>query len=297
MEVTLKILVSTSKYFCRYCEESRENWLLAYKDDRRSDNSNENNSETRIIPVPSRTKESYDFCVDQLDTNPNGFRGIMSNSRFNEFNNFHVANTMPPCLAHDLFEGIVQYDLYLALIHFEKNYKLKKEIINRRVENFGFLGLEKLDKPSRIPLKGRTIGGHAVQNWVFLRFVPLIIGDKINTRDEVWKMILILIQIVGIVCSPSITDRLLIHLNNLIKTYLRLRVKCFKEPLRPKHHYLEHYPELTRVFGPLMGVNTLSFEHKHVFCKNFVRTSRNFKNVTQSISTKHQRYQSALTKK
>jgi hypothetical protein len=79
---------------------------------------------------------------------------------------------MPPCLAHDLFEGIVQYDLYLALTYFEKKYKLKKEIINRKTDNFAFLGLEKLDKPSRVPIQGYNIGGHAVQNWVFLSFIP-----------------------------------------------------------------------------------------------------------------------------
>jgi len=178
----------------------------------------------------------------------------------------------------------------------KKKYKLKKEIINRKIDNFAFLGLEKLDKPSRVPIKGYNIGGHAVQNWVFLRFIPLIIGDKINRKDDVWKMIIILIQVVGIICSPSISNELLIHLDSLIKKYLSIRVKCFEVPLRPKHHYLEHYPQLTQVFGPLMGVNTLSFEHKHVFSKNFVRTSRNFKNVTKSISTKHQYYQSALTK-
>ncbi|CAI6356888.1 unnamed protein product [Macrosiphum euphorbiae] len=203
---------------------------------------------------------------------------------------------MPPCLAHDLFEGIVQYDLYLALAYFEKVYKLKKEIINRKIDNFAFLLIEKLDKPSRVPIKGYNIGGHAVQNWVFLRFIPLIIGDKINRKDDVWKMITILIQVVGIICSPSICNELLFHLDSLIKKYLSIRVKCFEVTLRPKHHYLEHYPQLIQVFGPLICVNTLSFEHKHVFYKNFVRTSRNFKNVTKSISTKHQYYQSALTK-
>jgi len=78
-------------------------------------------------------------------------------------------------------------------------------------------------------------------------------------------MIIILIQVVGIICSPSISNELLFHLDSLIKKYLSIRVKYFEVPLSPKHHYLEHYPQLTQVFWPLMGVNTLPFEHKHVF--------------------------------
>lgn len=37
--------------------------------------------------------------------------------------------------------------------------------------------------------------------------------------------------------------------------------------LRPKHHYIEHYPHLIKKFGPLTDVWTMRFEGKHKFFK------------------------------
>lgn len=64
-----------------------------------------------------------------------------------------------------------------------------------------------------------------------------------------------------------------------------------RHPLRPKHHYFKHYAELIRKFGPLMKFWTLRSKSKHCFMKRAVRFSRNFKNITKSLSIKHELYQ------
>ncbi|XP_059195792.1 uncharacterized protein LOC131976674 [Centropristis striata] len=58
--------------------------------------------------------------------------------------------------------------------------------------------------------------------------------------------------------------------------------------LRPKHHYLEHYPELTRRFGPLVHLWTMRFEGKHRFFKRVIHDTHNFKNVLKPLATRHQ---------
>ena len=49
-----------------------------------------------------------------------------------------------------------------------------------------------------------------------------------------------------------------------------------------------HYPHLIQEFGPLKHVSTLRMESKHKFFKSHVKHSENFKNVTKTLSKKHQ---------
>lgn len=60
------------------------------------------------------------------------------------------------------------------------------------------------------------------------------------------------------------------------------------EALKPKHHYLEHYPHLIRCFGPLVGIWTTRFEAKHSYFKRVARHTNNFKNIALSLANKHQ---------
>lgn len=57
--------------------------------------------------------------------------------------------------------------------------------------------------------------------------------------------------------------------------------------LLPKHHYLEHYPQMIRLLGPLVGRWTMHFEAKHSFLKQVIRHT-SCKNVPLSLASKHQ---------
>lgn len=59
-------------------------------------------------------------------------------------------------------------------------------------------------------------------------------------------------------------------------------------PLKPKHHYLCHYHELTNHFGPLIHLWTLRFETKHSYFKQCVRKLHNFKNLSTTLGERHQ---------
>lgn len=58
--------------------------------------------------------------------------------------------------------------------------------------------------------------------------------------------------------------------------------------LLPKHHYLEHYPQMIRCFGSLVGLWTMRFEGKHSFFKEVAHHTKCFKNVALTLSRKHQ---------
>lgn len=66
-------------------------------------------------------------------------------------------------------------------------------------------------------------------------------------------------------------------------------------PLKPKYHYLNHYPELIVHFGPLIRLWTLRFESKRTYFKQCARKLHNFKNLCGTLAERHQLLQSFLS--
>ena len=64
--------------------------------------------------------------------------------------------------------------------------------------------------------------------------------------------------------------------------------------MRPKHHYLYHYGDMIRKFGPLGKCSTLRMESKHQFFKKSISSSGNYINISKSASTKHQKLQAFI---
>ncbi|KAG1672406.1 Zinc finger protein ZXDC [Nymphon striatum] len=244
-----------------------------------------------------RTIENYKRALDQLQTarnppNANHVQGIKFNSLFNEMDFFHVCPTgLPPCLGHDLFEGVVNYDVALFVQYYIKEKKwFTYSELNRRILHFKYLGSDKNNGLCEVNLNGEKLGGQAVQNWYFLRFLPLIIGYKISEpADPVWQMFLQLKDIVELVCAPKINEANIAYLAVLIDQYLEDRQTIFENhKLKPKHHYLRHYPYLILQFGPLIHVWTMRFESKHAYFKRCVRYLQNFKNLSKTLTERHQ---------
>ena len=98
------------------------------------------------------------------------------------------------------------------------------------------------------------------------------------------------------ICAPKIEHKRLPFMQTLIEDYLDMRLACFPDiRLRPKHHFLMHYPQLTAAFGPLIRMWSLRFESKHSYFKQVIRQSHNFVNVAKMLAEKHQLYQSYLS--
>lgn len=94
---------SKSSHFCRYCEIERGAFLT-----------------DPLAKGPDRTPQSYQRHVEAQSHNaePRDCGGVKFDSIFNELTHFHVCQPgLPPCLGHDLFEGIVSTDLSLYLNH------------------------------------------------------------------------------------------------------------------------------------------------------------------------------------
>lgn len=207
-----------------------------------------------------------------------------------------MTDRLPPCFGHDGPEGVFAFDLDLYIRYFIKKEWFTLHELNSRIENFQYSKEDKNDKPCKLGSKRKKIPGAACQVWNFLRLFPLMVHDKIKEYDdEVWHLVLLLNEITEIISAPEIHESYLPYLQAIINEYLCLRKLHFPGiKLRPKHHYLQHYPDLIRKFGPLLKVWSLRFESKHSYFKRVIRNLHNFINITKALSTKHELLMSYL---
>ncbi|KAJ8677266.1 hypothetical protein QAD02_013053 [Eretmocerus hayati] len=136
-----------------------------------------------------RSVDSYTRAVGRVsDTNVDSHEGVEFNSVFNDLDHFHVCMGLPPCLGHDVFEGVVAYDLILFLNSFVAKGWITLSQLNRLIDAFPYSAEDRCDKPCAIQkLTGKLTGG-ACQIRNFLRILPLLIGNQIDDyTDEVWR--------------------------------------------------------------------------------------------------------------
>ena len=116
-----------------------------------------------------------------------------------------------------------------------------------------------------------------------------MIGSSIPEHQPSWEMLMDLKEIVEIVVSSTFSEEMLCYLERKLSDHRKLLIDCFPDfNLRPKHHFMEHYPHLIRCFGPLVELWTMRCESKHSFFKKVVHDIHNFKNVLLTLSSKHQ---------
>ncbi|XP_034239526.1 uncharacterized protein LOC117644297 [Thrips palmi] len=275
---------SRSTYFCRYCLVQRK---LYYR----------RGGETRVFAT--RTVEQYNNAARKAKVDPSGkiksFEGVKFDSPFNAIPGFHVCTGLPPCLGHDLMEGVIAHDLKLFIQYFVRKGWFKIEELNDMIKKFPY-GLEdRKDRPPIIKkLEKSKLAGSAWQIYILLRLFPLIIyGHVKDAKDPVWKLLLQLQEITEITVSPEIHVSHLASFQCLIDEYLVSRRELFPSvPLRPKHHYMGHYSTLKYLYGPLIKVWTLRFESKHTFFKRSWKSSNNSINILQTLAFKHEYFQS-----
>lgn len=259
---------STETYFCRYCDISKF-----------PDTKNNNSLFGKL-----RTKENYEY-----DANMASFDGISAGvkkkSVLNELKYFHVCSPgLPPCLAHDLLEGVVASDTMVYLNYLVKQKIITYSEINKELEDLNF---ELKPRQSFPPIKkSDKLGGNASQNLYVLNCLPFALYSKVSSKaknlefEKAWVLLLKIRTIVNMVLSFNLTVEHIAFLKTLIFEYISERSASFpNDKLKPKHHFLCHYPHLIKCFGPLRHLWTLRFESKHRYFKNIIKHSQNFINI------------------
>ena len=265
---------STCEHFCVLTKTEFDNGCLSAHDEQ------------------IRTPQSYHNAVATLhSSNCNHVEGVKYQSIFNRLKSYHICQPgLPPCVAHDLFEGVVAFDIPLFLRHFVKQKYFAIDSVNKRLECLQMSSSDSKTRPPSLSKSLERLTGTASQNWCLLRLIPVLMSD------DVYQTLLLLREAVELIMAPAICTGQVAYMKVVIEDYLQRRRKLFPEVrLRPKHHYLTHYASLTLKFGPLIRLWTLRFEIKHQFFKRCIRNSRNFVDVTGMLANRHQLLQAYLS--
>ena len=267
---------STVQKFCRFCNISK-NQLLE-----------DSNRKDWVL----RTKEIYDYTINQLSGDPgiSSAYGIKEKSCLNDLHYFHVAEGLPPDIAHDIFEGVA-VDVISNIIHLLLEEKLiTLEDINNKISCFSYSNVDKSNKPQPLKIFSGSnfkLKETACEMWNLIRLLPLMLGGCIQETNEAWKCLIKFCVLVERLCANSFTDSDITILTMIIDDFFESYFKILPDiNLKPKAHFLKHYPQMIKLFGPLL--KTLRFEAKHQYFKNLSHLSKNRKNIYSSMAKRHQ---------
>lgn len=224
--------------------------------------------------------------------------GMKSECVFNKLKAFHSVTSMPPDCLHDLFEGVLAQDL-LGIIRILKiKGWFSYEDYNLALKRFPLSPQEASNKPQPVPLKNsvKKLSGKAVSVWCHARFFLSILSsnDWMNDPEDITvRLAIVLTDITHRVTAERFEVYEIYRLEEIILEYLDLRKLVLEEyPIlgsaKPKHHYLTHYGSNISQFGPAMGFWTGRYESKHRVAKAVAESSKNFRNISLTISNRQQ---------
>lgn len=125
-----------------------------------------------------------------------------------------------------------------------------------------------------------------------------MLGRLVPLGNETWKLLLQIADIVEVVTAPSVNKGLCVFLADLTETFLTTYFNLYHdENMKPKFHYLIHYPQQMLEFGPLVHCWTLRFEGKHMYFKELSNRIKNRKNICKTLAIRHEYYQSWCRRK
>lgn len=234
MNTVLGFATFGARYFCRFCRDSKE---ITHQ-------CNQENFKNL------RNVKNYD-----VDVAENNFRltGLKEKCVFNIIDSFHATTNFCVDTMHDLFEGVCHYNLAHSLKYFirtKKYFTLKTLNMRKQTFNYGELEIGNICREimdSHIDKCKFKMSAREMM--CFLNFVPLMIGDLVPDDDNVWLFLLKFIEIIDILLSFNISERMLDRLQMLIFYHHRDYVLLFGDTLKLKHHLMLHYRTVIKMSG------------------------------------------------
>ncbi|KAG4071911.1 hypothetical protein HA402_006072, partial [Bradysia odoriphaga] len=269
----------SSTVFCKHCRLTK----------------NETQKATTEVVSMIRNEENYEedlLMDDEFKT------GVKWNSIFNSIFLFHVTHSAGVDIMHDINEGILRYNMSSIIRSFTSRKIFKLKTLNDRKRNFVY-GHPDSGNRSEVDLKQKHLKKAkltmtASEMMTFFQIFPFLVGDLIDPNDETWLFYLKTVEVVDLVYQTSYTETDLIKLQNSIAEMNSSYIKLFNQTLKPKHHFLTHYPRLIREFGPLRYISSIRYEAKHRIVKKYTKNTESRKNISYSIGRKLQ-YEFAKT--
>ncbi|CAI6372385.1 unnamed protein product [Macrosiphum euphorbiae] len=238
--------------------------------------------------------ESLLRTIDQyyihLNENNVSTTGIKEKCVWLDVNNFSLYDQVGVDVMHDVLEGCAKYIMGFIIYYYINELKLfSLQVFNERLFGFDF-GPER-NKPCALTMEHVSQGNvrqSASEMLILVRYFGLIIGDFIPAEEPVWALYILLRKVIDIMLSSLVEEQSTFLLKTLVEELNELYLKYSKKSLKPKFHFLLHYPSLIKKFGPVGNFWSMRFEAKHRISKIAARSSFNRRNICLTLAIKHQ---------
>ena len=268
----------TSVYPCRFCLLRKNNLKLQF-----------------VSCSNLRTQETYQRQLERISKfdRLQSVYGLKRNSCLNRIPNFHVVSGLPSDIMHDLLEGVACDILECIIKYCISAGFITINSLNCQIEQFPYKGSDKVNRPDPVisePIRCRQT---AAKCRCLLRLLPLMIGCRVPVGDRKWEVLLALLWVHDLAFSLAMSKVDTMLLDDAVEAFLMAFTTEFvTENVKPKMHFMVHYGDHCRMFGPLIQYWSFRFEGKHGYFKDLACRLKCRKNVLLTLARKHQYYQS-----
>ena len=247
-----------------------------------------------------RTHDEYCKQLEQLSTEPTEVKrayGIVGKCVFHELPNIDVTSLFPNDLLHDHAEGVIPVIICVSLMNIISNTDLTIDKLNQALSSFKYGQTDSSNKYRATitmnHLRNLSIPGSGSEKMCLLRLLPFILSAYFLQSNHVKGVELLLkyLDISDIITAFTIETEWLANLHFLIIELFDMVNALNPRAIKPKFHFLVHYPDLIHKYGPPRSYYTMRFEAIHQYFKQLVGRTKNFVNLTATLTKRFQRRQ------
>ena len=220
--------------------------------------------------------------------------GVRDNCQLTQLQTFRITSCFPPDAHHGILEEVAVYTLELVLTNLVKRGLVTVDLLNAELDRFDF-GTGCKNRPQCLRWKSGAVKVKqtASETWLLLRSLPVFAGKYISVGLEEWAVLTDLCDIVEFIFADKLEKGVTHYLRLLIEDWLAKLRRVFPDfVLKPKFHYLCHYPTQIEKHGPPRAYWAMRYESKHAFFKKGLGASTNRVNICKSMAERHQKYMS-----
>ncbi|CAF3810936.1 unnamed protein product [Rotaria magnacalcarata] len=218
--------------------------------------------------------------------------GINCRSIFNEV--YDVPRQCPYDIMHTLLEGVLPNHLNAFLDFCVTNSYFTMNEFCREVNQFPYDETELKSKP-HLDLaadelkKQNNLGMPLTSMQTFHLFInlPFILKKLLNSSNfPQYQAVLICVDILSLCFAHTINSSTHDQLHQFIIKHNYQFKQLYPGKMKFKFHFMTHFPEIMRDFGPLPYTSCLATERKHQFFKG--NKVRNLKNPPLMLARRHE---------
>ncbi|CAF0824860.1 unnamed protein product [Brachionus calyciflorus] len=243
-----------------------------------------------------RSKETHEEDLQELSLikDKGNFNGVKSRGCLLDLENFYTIGNLAPDVMHDLLEGCLPFDFSCMLNKLKLLKIINPEKIRESIKMFDYGRINAKNKVPYYLIDDKKINSatqltmSATHMWTLVLIFPIIFGFEL--KDNIYyKNFIELAEIFQHLNDTNFDEIKICNIELKINSYLTKFRELYPEKnIKPKQHFLVHYPESIRNFGPPITYSTMRFESKHSFFKLVNKSVHNKNNIFKSLAERHQ---------